>query len=761
MRIIAPAFLLGVCIIFSLRTLPSFTILLLALLISVLIYCCFHHSAWLLAIVAGMLWSFIYAHTFMEKPIAVEWEDKPILVVGHVIDLPVMSLQQCHFVLKTCSLRKDRPQLLKLTWYNTCPQLIPGQTWQLMVKLKQPRGLSNPGGMDFQAWAIQQGVSAIGYVMNSKSNKLLSNNKLNNIINQLRYKIMRLQQKSLPPIDGARFIPALTIGDRQTIRQGDWEVLQNTGTNHLVAIAGLHIGLVTGLLFFLIRKSWCLIPRLALYLPAQQAAALLAMCGALFYGALAGFALPTRRALIMLTVFFLATFFKRRIPAWHSYSLALFFVVLIDPTIILSMSFWLSFMAVGVIIYTMTGRIGAPGRIKRSLQMQCAVSIGVLPCTLLFFQKASFISPLVNAIVVPIVGLIVIPLGLTGSLFLLVNHWLAIKVLALSAYTMQAVWWILSTASHLPYMAIDSAMPTLTVFLFFCVGLFLLLSARGFPFKSLSLFLFLPFFFIKKESIPPHGAKFTLLDVGQGLASVLQTEHHVLLFDTGPGLPGGFNAGDEVVVPYLRKQGIRRVDLLIISHGDNDHAGGAAAIIKKLNISEIRTSVPDKFPSSWRARHCYAGQHWMWDGVIFTVLSPNEHDDLTSKNDHSCVLRVQMGQHAILLTGDIEKNSEEALVRSNPTRLRAEILQVPHHGSRTSSTPAFIRAVNPQYALFAIGYHNRFHFPANVVIQRYEAIHAKGYDTASSGALTFLIWPDSAVTAPLAYREIIARWWRS
>lgn len=758
MRIFAPGFVLGVCVIFLLRTLPHFVWLSIFLILSLVLYIYFKKiiCIFLLAFLCGATWTVFYVQHFLAKPIPIAMEGKIIKVTGFVSAVSIVERNYCGFIFKDKNLG-----VLKLAWYNGCPNLSPGQEWQLFVKLKRPRGLSNPGTFDFEAWALEQGISATGYVVEKNANKLLKTSLYNNFINQIRHRLFIEQNKFLPSIKGANFIPALTIGDRQCITQDEWQVLQKTGTNHLVAIAGLHIGLIAGLMFFIIKLIWRQSSKLILFLPAQQAAAIGALMMAIIYAALAGFALPTQRALIMLLVLFAGIIFKKYIVLWHSYCMALFLVVFYDPAVVLSMSFWMSFVAVGVIIFAITGNLKAEGKYKKLFKMQIAISLGMIPCTILFFQQASIISPLVNTLVIPPVGFIVIPLALIGCAFLYVNHWLAAKFLFLSAYSMQCIWWFMSQMAKLPFSAFNWAVPNALILFFLCLGLMLLIFPRGFPIKYLCIFFFLPIIFLKRH-VPPNAAiNFTMLDVGQGLATVIQTKHHALIFDTGPATLDGFDAGRDVVLPFLRIKEIKQIDIMIISHGDNDHAGGAKAIVENFPVKKILSSVPENFPTAWHTQHCWDGQQWQWDGVQFFMLSPNKTMSNFSKNNHSCVLKITTGQRSILLTGDIEKNAENELLTQYSKQLKADILQVPHHGSKTSSTKEFVQAVHPQYALFSTGYRNRFHFPAQAVIARYKVYQTVLYDTAITGAITFFIMPNQLIAAPILYRMQQNKWWKS
>jgi competence protein ComEC len=252
---------------------------------------------------------------------------------------------------------------------------------------------------------------------------------------------------------------------------------------------------------------------------------------------------------------------------------------------------------------------------------------------------------------------------------------------------------------------------------------------------------------------------FTLLDVGQGLSAVIQTAHHVLVYDTGARFSPTFNAGSSVLVPYLQRQGIKQVDKLVISHADNDHSGGASALLKAMPVKQIQTSALELF-THYHAQPCNIGQNWQWDGVTFTFLyPPSAHSEKT--NDSSCVLAVQTGNQRILLTGDIEKGSERYLLELMPAQLTANILVVPHHGSRTSSTTAFVKAVHPEYALFAVGYHNRYRLPNVTIVERYRTMEAKNVDSIDCGAMQFKLDGKSPIAAPKCYRQQHRHYWNA
>jgi len=750
MRVLAPGFLLGVCVVFYLKNTPSLYYLL-PLLMGLVLF--FYGRRYLISKLCfstglGVLWLIIYLHSFSAPIFPKRLEGKPLSVTGYVVSLPVKNQLLESFVFLTKSINHKKMRL-KLSWYHTHYLVKAGEQWRFNIKLKRPHGLHNPGGFDYSKWAFQQGISATGYIINKADNRRLSSSWFDQPINRVRATVLRRFQQMFPAQPVAGFLVALTLGSRAAITQQDWQVLQRTGTSHLVAISGLHIGLVASLIFFLVSFLWRRSAVLTQRIPAQQVAAVASLFVAMVYCALAGFALPTQRALLMLSVVLIALILKRRLRPWHALSCALFLVLLLDPLGVLSISFWLSFSAVAVIVYGISGRLKQPGKWRQLMNVQLIVTIGLIPLTIYFFQKSSVVSPLANLIAIPWVGLIVVPLSLLGAILLLFSHAAAQAVLWLALKNMQGVWWYLNKLAGMSFAAWHYSLPTPILLICLCIATLLLLAPRGLPIKYLAVFFLLPVIFISRN-LPAYGeAKLTLLDVGQGLSVVIQTQHHTLVYDTGPGNED-YNAGDSVLIPFLRASGINKVNTLVISHTDNDHVGGAKALLSQYPVRALYTSNPNYFSLPNKPIACHARQHWDWDGVHFNMLYPPTRMR-ASKNNRSCVLQVSMGDKAVLLTGDIEKPAEIYLVTHEMKRLPATILIAPHHGSKTSSSWPFIRAVHPHYILFPTGYRNRFHFPSSLVLMRYNIVGAKALNTANTGAISFTLMPHQTLMPPKRY----------
>ncbi len=766
MRLFTFAFLLGVCGMLLFSILPN-----MFLVAGILVFALILHfkirrtwSLLVFACVLGLCWSLFFSYLQMNKQLPKLQESKRLQVVGYVVSLPEKTENSVKFLFKTIKMDGHKhKRLLKLNWYHSHINLQAGDQWRLVVKLKRPHGFMNPGGFDYEAWLFQQGISATGYVVVNNDNQFISEHWYYSPINYLRQKLQNKINALFPNQPLAGFLPALLIGSRQAITQDQWQVLRRTGTNHLIAIAGLHIGLVAGLIFFLIRWVWRLFPALCLRMPMQQAAALLSLMGAAFYSLLAGFPIQTQRALIMLTIVLGAVVFKRRIAVWHSYCLALFLVLLLNPFNIISVGFWMSFVTVFVIIFSLSVRINSESMMQKIWRewgrMQWIIALGVAPLSLYFFHETSFVGLLANVIAVPWFGFIIVPLCFFGVVFLFLNASVSHLFLWCALKNLQWLWVILKALSHLPVMTWQHNISNVWILIFVMLAVFLILLPKGFPARYL-FFVFLLPFFTSHDDRPAYGTAFvTLLDVGQGLSSVVQTKNHVLIFDTGAKFSETFDAGDAVLIPYFQAKNIRAIDKMIISHGDNDHIGGARSVLNAMPVKAILTSVPNRF-KNYSANYCHRGQSWNWDGVKFEMLSPRiGHYD--EDNNSSCVLRVSVGNKHVLFTGDIEKPVESELIKHELKQLPETILIAPHHGSVTSSSWKFVQAAHPKVVLFPVGYLNRFHFPSRIVMQRYQKIGAKEYDTVSYGAITFHLNGKANDLMPMLYRKQHKHLWGS
>jgi len=757
------AFLLGVLSMQQLPTLPSWPWLA-GLLLSILLALPFRRYRGVLMVAAagfGFLWAAVCGHWQLANGLNPELEGEEVLLEGMVNSLPERQFQQLRFLFVPDKAERDGdevtlPPQLRLSWYTDYPEdLAPGQRWRLRVKLKRPWGMMNPGGFDYEAWLFTQGIRATGYVRHSADNQRLSDSPWQAPLQRLRYALLRRLQQVLGDESAAGVIIALALGERGGISDEQWRVLLASGTNHLVAISGLHVGLVAGLLFFLVQGLWRRCARCCLWLPAPRAGALAAMAAGAGYAAMAGFSLPTQRALLMLAVVLGASLWQRPVAPSRALSLALWAVLLWQPTAVLAAGFWLSFAAVALILYGMGGRLYPSGLWWRWGRVQGLVALGLLPLLLTLFGRGSLSAPLANLLAVPLVGFLIVPLTLLGTLLLPLWSDAAATVLQMAVMLVQAGWPLLIwLTERIPPLFSSAPGWTLLPAL---LGVIWLLMPRGWPLRGAGAALLLPLLLLRPAMPAPGTAEVTLLDVGQGLSAVVLTRHHALVFDTGPQYRSGFNTGDAVLLPFLREQGVRRLDRLIVSHGDNDHIGGARALLQGIDAERVLTSVPQKM--AWVAhQRCHAGQRWQWDGVVFTILHPPARTGKGRGNNDSCVLRVTAGGQSMLLTGDIEVEAERELL-AGPAMLRAEVLVAPHHGSKTSSSEAFIAAVQPQWVLYPVGYRNRYGFPRPEVVQRYRRLAVHSLESFRSGAITVTL--GHGPIAPRTYRQQAQRYWHS
>ncbi len=790
MRRIALGFLIGTASLQQLTVLPGKVFLaglLMALLVMILLAWLFRRHSWSAAMSLfigtgmGFFMASLIAHQLLAGSLPAELEGQDVIVEGYIASLPEQQGRRLHFQFVPQSLHwqgevQAVPGKLLLSWYPRKGYEIPsvhvGERWRLQVRLKRPHGFSNPGGFDYEAWLFRQGIRAKGYVryMAKSSAKGLSvdatapvNQRLSPAANAYRVEQLRetLRSRILASLDDhplRGIVLALAIGDRQQISQSQWDVLTRTGTNHLVAISGLHVGLVAGFAFFLMRRLWCFSAHAVVRWPAAKAGAVAALLAATVYAMLAGFSVPTQRALVMVAVVMLAIIVQRHTRPSNLLALALLLVLMIDPLAVMAAGFWLSFGAVAVIVYGMSGRLAMNSYWWRWGRVQWLVAVGLFPALLLLFQQASLIAPLANLLAVPWVSLVTVPLTLLGSISLgfsvTVGEWL----LSLSTLSLDVLWWWLDGLARWKLAAWQQMAPPLWAMPVAVIGIFWLLAPRGVPARWVGLTGLLPLLFVSPAVIPQGQARFTLLDVGQGLAAVVQTQNHVLVFDTGPRFSSGFNTGEAVVAPYLRAQGRRYIDTLVVSHGDNDHMGGVAGLRASIPTGQVLGSVPQRIDG---AESCHAGQSWQWDGVMFVMLNPGEHVYTGGRkdNNHSCVLRVQAGEHSVLFTGDIERAAENELVRVFGNKLASDVLVAPHHGSNTSSTPAFLAAVSPAIALFPVGYRNRYGFPKARIVQRYTDRQVRLFDTAQHGAIGLQLGNKTDLEAVITHRQQAARYW--
>jgi len=736
------------------------------------------------ALLIGISWATLRAHLRLSDELPHAWEQKTITLVGVVASLPELSEHGERFtfnVEQVLTPAAKVPSKLSLSYYykaladdsppniSSAPaqkQFHAGERWQLSVRLKRPHTTYNPHGFDFEAWALSEGIRATGTVRHKSGLR-----KLDDLVWQPKYLIAQLREQidtrlanTLAKQPYAGVIRALVIGEDNLISAQDWTVFLRTGTNHLMSISGLHITMLSGLVFTLVYWVWRKVPALVLRLPARKAASLAGMLMAMLYAALAGFSVPTQRTLYMLMVVTLVLLSGRRFAFTHVLSIALLTVVILDPWAVLAPGFWLSFGAIAVIAYVVSARIAAPHWLAAAIKVQWAVTLGLIPMLLIMFGQVSVVSPLANAFAIPVISFIVVPFAMLGSVLpvdglLQFSH----QVLALCMHVLE---WM----SAWSWATWQQAAPTPLAMLLAMAGILWMLMPRGVPLRMLGALWLIPLFFPVAER-PVYGEMHaTILDVGQGLSVVVQTATHTLLYDAGSSFSAQSDAGNRVIVPFLRGQGIHQLDGAVVSHDDIDHAGGMPSVFAQLPVAWLASSLADDAllftTPAWQATlpkermKCFAGQNWHWDGVKFEVLYPDltSYDDAEMKdNDRSCVIKVSSESGSLLLTGDIEKAAENALL-ANETDLQSDVLISPHHGSKTSSSVAFLQAVQASHVAITNGYLNRFGHPKPMIEQRYLAQLSKVYRSDYHGALQIRFSSKQTIQVN-AWRNVHPKYW--
>lgn len=750
------------------------------------------------AFLAGVVWISLRAELILRDKLPPPLEGQDIVVQGHVADIPEKTDFGLRFVFDVVraeregtvvrlprrvqlSLRSDDSE--SMTEETAVPRA--GESWRFRIRLKQPHGFQNPGGFDYEAYLFRQRIRAKGYIRLDMAPQRLAMPAPNAwraaeyAIDSLRQRIGERIRLSLAGYEYAGIIVALVNGDNRGISDAQWGVLRRTGTLHLVAISGLHVSLIAGLAFFVARFLWSLPGFTVLRIPAPKFAAVCALTAATAYALLSGFVIPTQRALIMLTVALGAVLLRRGIAPSQLIALALFLVLLYDPLSVLATGFWLSFAAVAIIIFVVHKPAGSQSPWRKWGFLQFAIALGMLPLTLLFFQQVSLVAPIANVIAVPVFSLLVVPLSLAGATaHALFPSPVASLCFQIDGWILQVLWRVLNALSELKFAQWVQHQPALWTVACAVIGAALLLAPRGVPARWIGAIWMLPLFLARPAGPQTGEVWFTLLDVGQGLAAVVRTEHYVLVYDTGPRFSSSFDTGEAVVVPYLRAQGIRHIDTLLLSHGDNDHVGGAESVFRHL---PVRTVLSDIAVGGLPTQPCRGGGQWIADEVAFEILGPPKEQELVQArragplaaparraragrglkrprdNDQSCVLMVRSSFGNILLPGDIEALGEYQLIKQYGSNLAATVLIAPHHGSKTSSSDQFLEAVRPAYVLIPAGYRNRFGHPHPNVAARYAAIGAARYDSATQGAIEMRL---SAAGVELkAYRSAHRHYW--
>ena len=734
-----------------------------------------------LALGAALLLGFCSTHwragVRLADGLAHTLQGQDIVVIGSVASLPREGPDGTRFVLEVeaASLRGAPVQLpsrLSLGWYRGFDEDLllggpaeavrAGQRWQLTVRLRQPHGTLNPHGFDLELWFFEQGIGASGTVRSrpgDEARKLQEN--AGHRIDRARQDWRDAIHARVDDTAAAGVLAALAVGDQAAIERENWDLFRNTGVAHLMSISGLHVTMMAWLAALVVGWLWRLHPRCMLACPAPTAARWGGLAAALLYALLAGWGVPAQRTVWMIAAAVMLRQAGLRWPLPAVLLGAALVVTVIDPWALLQAGFWLSFVAVALLVVSepvssssvvaVAWRERAGATVRGALRTQAVATVGLAPLSLIFFQQLSLVGFAANLVAIPVVTLLITPLALLG--LLLPPLW------GLAAWLTQQLTQVLQLLAASPLALWQAAVaPPWAVACGLLAGL-LAVVPLPWRLRLLALPLMLPL--LAPPVARPLAGAFELVaaDVGQGTAVLLRTASHLLLYDSGPLYSRDSDAGLRVLVPLLRARGESRVDLLMISHRDSDHVGGAASVLRSLPVLAMSSSLaPDHAllqSGTVPQQRCHAGQSWDWDGVHFEVLHPllADLDRGHKSNALSCVLHVRGAQGSVLLTGDIEAAQEAALVQRSSAALRSDVLLVPHHGSRTSSTPGFLDAVAPRVAVVQAGYRSRYGHPAPEVVARYEA---RGIQLQRSDRCGAWVWQGEQTACTRVVRQ---RYW--
>ena len=692
------------------------------------------------ACLLGFILMWNAAQNHIDDRLDPSWQNQALTIDAYIIDFPVYASDTLRFFAAPVD-RPDLPRRLRMSWYQPPDLPSAGELWRLQVKLRRPHGYANPHSFDYEGWLFRKGIGATGYVLDDGENQQLRALPAG-LISRIRGHFVARVAALLPDDDAAAVLMAIGVGARHKITREQWDRYAASGTSHLMAISGLHIGLAAGSIFLLCRV---MLAPFCTRRNVRDLAALVAILAAGAYAMVSGMAVPAQRALLMALVIAFALAFRRRIPIGAMLAIPGLVIFLFDPIAILLPGFMLSFAAVGILyvcgqqyfrqMVFRVGQFAAPiaTNTRRLVYLQFALLAGLFPLTVFVFDRVAIAAPLVNLLALPIFNFFTVPLCLFGMLLDGPLQAAGDTLLRWAYESIRIVLMLVKFVAERPQLRISIPAFGSAFALVAVLPLLHVILPVGWPGRRLAWIAIVAVLLYKPPPPPAGCLDYSVLDVGQGLAVVLRTRQHVLLYDTGPAFRSGTNTADLVIMPFLQNVGVERLDKLIVSHADQDHAGGLKSLLRKYETDQVLVGEAVE-QSQTPQIQCTAGVHWTWDEVRFEILHPR-NSSAWEGNNRSCVVLVSIGSTRLLLTGDIEAPVETLLVHASGLT-RADIVLVPHHGSATSSSSPFVAALQPALAVVSAGFGNRWGMPRADVVQRWEHAGASVLNTAMEGAIS-------------------------
>ena len=761
----AAGLLAGSCAVLSLSQAPPVALVWTCLGASVAGACAWRKS-WLLGPGLGFWLTALQLDAGLADRLNPALEGHAVRVRGVVTSVPQGTLDVLKFRFSPRPDGDSRalPRLIELTWYDAPTRVDAAETLELEVKLRRPRGFANPGGRDNEARMLRDHVGASGYVRSGERLGRESNAACKYPVLLARAHIASIIRDALGERPSAGIVAGLAVGLQDALSRDQWLQLSRSGTSHLMAISGLHIAMVAAAFAWFGGRVQRFRQSSGATGATRDASVVAAAVAALGYSLLAGWSVPTQRTMVMIACGAAALLLRRRIGVADGLGICVVGVLLLDPLAPLAPGFWLSFGAVAVILYGATGHVRPLGLIRSYLLVQIVVTLGLVPVLAGSFGSVSLVSALVNLYAIPLYTLLIVPAVLVSCAVATVAKDAGAVMLDWTGRLIESTWPLIEVPASWPLATWSIAGLDGIAWVALVLGALAALSPLPILGRIAGGVLIATACLWRPALVPDGVARVTILDVGQGLSVVIETRRHTLVYDAGPSFRTGSDTGQLVVVPFLRSRGIRTVDRVVVSHDDDDHKGGAASVLALMGAHaltlgpSLRASAFDHRRVQLTPDTCRRGGAWSWNGVGFRWVHPGEVR-YQRDNDSSCVLLVSAGGHTALITGDIEAEAERDMAREGALA-PVDIVIVPHHGSRTSSTQDFVTASRPRWAVYAVGYRNRWNFPVQRVVERWEQAGARGVRTSESGAITFELAPGRVLAQPIEWRREHPRPWR-